>query len=186
MKKLFIHCFLIVALISVTLISKSQNIKITEPEFTGTIVYVNSEEGDGLPLEPAKMSVKTKASASMYVSGIGKITSRASVKGETSTVRIKQGASIQFIYKANDNSVNPIDVIQLIRFEKKSDNRVTELGSVGTFSGASKGDLGFVEFTAKKYGTSSYIITVTNIAKGEYGFSLGKDVTTTIHMFTVE
>lgn len=164
----------------------SQNVKIPEPEFSGVIVHVNSNTGNGLPLETSKLVLKTKASASVYLTGIGKATTKAIVKGNTSSVRIPKNSIIQFIYRANDNMVNPSDVIQLIWFTTKGGNRETELASSGTFSGSSSGDIGFIQFTAEKYKTSSYLIKVKNLSAGEYGFSLGKEETTTIHMFSVE
>lgn len=82
---------------------------------------------------------------------------------------------LQFIYRGTDNTVNPVDVIQLLRFKFKGNNRETELASAGTFTGTSSGDIRFVEFTAKKYKTASYHITVKNLTAGEYGFSLGKE-----------
>lgn len=177
---------LIITLFFISADCFSQNVKIAEPEFSGTIVNVNSSSGNGLPLETSKLIIKTKASASVYVTGIGKATTRATVKGNTSTVKVKMDSTIRFIYRAGDNTINPVDVIQLIRFNVKGGNRETELASAGTFTGTSSGDIGFVQFTAKKYKTSSYLISVSNLAAGEYGFSLGKEETTTIHMFSVE
>ena len=81
--------------------------------------------------------------------------------------------------------MNLVDVIQLIRFTVKGAHRETVLTSAGTFSGVATGDIGFVPFTAKKYKTSFYLVSVSDLAAGEYGFSLGKEETTTIHMFTV-
>lgn len=169
-----------------TFFGYSQNIKLPEPEFSGTIVYVNNNSGSGLPLETSKLILKTKASASVYITGIGKATTKAIVKGNTSPVKINRDSVLRFIYRAIDNTVNPVDIIQLIRFKIKGGDRETELASVGTFTGSSSGDIGFVQFTAKKYRTSSYLVTISNLAAGEYGFSLGKEETTTIHMFSVE
>lgn len=122
----------------------------------------------------------------MYITGIGKATTSATVKGRTSVVKIKKDSVIRFIYRASDNTVNPADVIQLIRFTVKGDSRETVLATAGTFTGSSSADIGFVQFAASKYKTSSYLINVSNLATGEYGFSLGKDESYTIHMFTVE
>ena len=177
---------LLTATIFASALCYSQNVNITEPEFSGTIVHANNNGGNALPLETSKLILKTKASASVYITGIGKATTRAMVKGSTSAAKIKKGNTLQFIYRGTDNTVNPVDVIQLIRFNVKGANRETVLSSAGTFSGASTGDIGFVPFTAKKYRTSSYLVSVSDLAAGEYGFSLGKEETTTIHMFTVD
>jgi hypothetical protein len=174
-----------------TMFCFTKNVKIPEPEFSGTIVYVNSNTGNGIPLETGKLFFKAKAIASpmpviVYIMGIGKATTKATVKGNTSSVKVKKNSIIQFIYKSNENTVNPVDIMQLIRFEEKGSNRETELASAGKFTGTSSGDSGFVQFTAKKYRASSYLITISNLGAGEYGFSLDKEETTTIHMFSVE
>lgn len=179
----------IILIITAVLIASacySQNVKIPEPQFSGVIVNVNNNTGNGLPLETSKLVLKTKASASVYITGMGKATTKAIVKGNTSATKIKKDSTIQFVYRADDNTVNPVDVIQLIRFNIKGGNRETELASTATFSGSSTGDIGFIQFTAEKYKTSSYLIKVKNLSAGEYGFSLGKEETTTIHMFSVE
>jgi hypothetical protein len=179
---------LILALTTILIaqICYSQNVKISEPEFSGVIVFVNDSTGSGLPLEMTKIVLKTKGSASLFITGIGKATTKATVKGKTSTVKVKQKNTLQFVYRGSDNTVNPADVIQLIRFTVKGNNRESELASSGTFTGSSSGDIGFVPFTAKKYKTSSYLVTITNLAVGEYGFSVGKEETKTVHMFSVE
>lgn len=177
---------LAVTIFFTSLLSYAQEVKIAEPEFSGTIVNVNISAVNGLPLETAKIVIKTKAGASVYITGIGKSKTKATVKGSTSAVKVKKDSILRFVYRASDNSVNPVDVIQLIRFKVKGDNRETDLATAGTFTGTSSGDIGFVQFTATKYKTSSYLVTVINLAAGEYGFSLGKEETTTVHMFSVE
>ena len=54
-----------------------------EPEFSGTIVHVNNNGCYALPLKISKLILKRKASASVYITGIGKATTSATVKGST-------------------------------------------------------------------------------------------------------
>jgi hypothetical protein len=76
-------------------------------------------------------------------------------------------------------------VIQLVRFTiSKDGNRVMPIVSATTFSSTSN-EVIYLAFAAKKYGRSSYLVTVTDLAPGEYGFSLGKESTYTVHLFTV-
>ena len=70
------------------------------------------------------------------------------------TCKNKKSKTLQFIYRGTTNTVNLVDVIQLIRFTVKDANRETVLTSAGTFSGVATGDIGFVPVTAKKYKTS--------------------------------
>ncbi|WP_367210789.1 hypothetical protein [Sphingobacterium sp. R2] len=48
---------------------------IEEPEYIGEAVYVKSD-GAPLPLEKQSVKIKSKASASMYIIGIGKVKSK--------------------------------------------------------------------------------------------------------------
>ena len=72
MKKLFM---LLIASITVSQLSAQSKITVEEPEFSGQVVYVQSNrEGKLLPKENAQ--VKTKAGASVYIVGIGSVKSR--------------------------------------------------------------------------------------------------------------
>ncbi|MGE9313025.1 hypothetical protein ACLOAU_15360 [Niabella sp. CJ426] len=162
----------------------TQNPKTAEPEFSGTIIFADTTSS-GKNLETATMTVKTKGNASLYITGIGKATSFGIVKGKTSTCILSAQPTLSFVYRAKSNSVNPKDVIQLARFTiSKDGNRVMPIVSATTFSSTSN-EVIYLDFAAKKYGRSSYIVTVTDLAPGEYGFSLGKESTYTVHLFTV-
>lgn len=162
----------------------TQNLKTAEPEFSGTIVFADTT-GSGKNLETATMTVKTKGNASLYITGIGKATSFGIVKGKTSTCVLAAQPVLYFVYRAESNSINPKDVIQLVRFSPSKDgNRVMPIVSASTFSSTSN-EVVSLDFVAKKYGQSSYLVSVTDLAPGEYGFSLGKESTYTVHLFTV-
>ena len=74
---------IIISLIFSSLLCYSQNVNIVEPEFSGTIVHVNNNGCYALPLKISKLILKRKASASVYITGIGKATTSATVKGST-------------------------------------------------------------------------------------------------------
>ena len=74
---------IIMSLIFSSFLCYSQNVNIVEPEFSGMIVHVNNNGGYALPLEINKLILKTKAIASVYITGIGKATTIAMVKGST-------------------------------------------------------------------------------------------------------
>lgn len=163
----------------------TQNLKTTEPEFSGTIVFADTTSS-GKNLETATMAVKTKGNASLYITGIGKATSFGVVKGKSSACVLQAQPTLHFVYRAESNSINPKDVIQLVRFTHSKDgNRVMPIVSATTFSSTSN-EVVYLDFVAKKYGKSSYLVSVTDLPPGEYGFSLGKESTYTVHMFTVQ
>lgn len=173
---------------AITTISKQASINtpptIQEPEWVGDIAYV-SPNGT-IPLEKQTGSLKTKASAAVYITGMGKTRTKLSINGSSSPIRIKQAGSLQFIYNAGGNDVNPRDIIQLYKLETTGKERKLELASLGTFSGGAQGDIDFIPFVAVKYSTNSYLVTVTNLPPGEYGFSLGKTSTYIVNLFGVD
>lgn len=72
--------------------------------------------------------------------------------------------------RAVDNETDPLSVINLFKFEKTSKARKAEVAFAGTFSGTSENNIDFVDFSAEKYGKSSYLITVETLEAGsEYG-----------------
>ena len=173
------------ALFLTTLLSGySQAIKVSEPEWEGEAIFVNDSIGKGLTLERQEGTLKTKSSASVYMTGIGKTTAVLSVKGDASTVRLKKNSEIKFIYRFKDNGANPKNLIQVVALTKKKSARTVEVGSYETFAGASEGNLSYVEFKAEKYGTSSYLITITDLKSGEYALSTPSS--NTMYLFGID
>jgi len=66
----------------------------------------------------------------------------------------------QFIVRVSDNSINPYDLISVVKMKIENTKRIWN---------TSKSEK--IEFNAKKYGTSSYIITVPKFTLGQYGIS---------------
>lgn len=55
----------------------------------------------------------------------------------------------------------------------KSNRRQAQISEVGTFTGSSVNSLSNIDFNAKKYGESSYLIVIDGLDSGEYGMLLG-------------
>ena len=164
----------------------AQEIKVSEPEWEGDIVYVNEPTGKGVGLERQLAAVKTKANAAMHATGMGKYITVMTVKGEKSPVRVKKNSTIQFVYKFKSNDKNPRDIIQILKTVSEKGSRSVEIASSGTFSGTSSGDVNLLTFEAVKYGTSSYLITLRDLPAGEYGFSLGDTPSLNVYCFGVD
>ena len=73
------------------------------------------------------------------------------------------------IVRAVDNQSDPMAVVNIFKFEKTAKARKAELSSLNTFGGQNDNKLNYVEFTAKKYGEASYVITLKEKKPGEYG-----------------
>ena len=168
-KKLFIS--LIVALTSVTGLM-AQSIKVPEPEFAEETLLLTSDS-KGVKLSRENGTIKTKAGASLYLTGIGKVKSRLTLKGIKSTSKAVGGSTTRLIIKAADNKTDPNSFISVFKFEVKGKERRYQLAEAGTLSKTESNNLSSVEYNAKKYGESSYYIVLENLTAGEYGIVIG-------------
>jgi hypothetical protein len=144
-KNLLILSFL---LFSISLL-KGQTIKVKEPEFSGTAIFVNDTIGSGVLLE-------------QQTATMGKVKLRSKetsleVNSCCSTV-FADTINSQFIVRVSDNSIKPDDVISIVKMNIENSKRSWKFSKPET-----------VEFKAKKYGTSSYLITVPKLTIGQYG-----------------
>ena len=169
MKKLFIS--LIVALTSVTG-TMAQSIKVAEPEFAEETLLLTSNS-QGVKLSRENGTIKTKAGASLYLTGSGKVKSRLTLKGIKSTSKAVGGSTTRLIIKAADNKTDPNSFISVFKFEVKGKERRYQLAEAGTLSKTESNNLSSVEYNAKKYGESSYYIVLEGLTAGEYGIVIG-------------
>lgn len=144
-----------------------------EPEFVNTVTFVNGKSP--VQLEKQRVTMKTVRNASAVVVGIGKVKMIGTVKGEKSAVRVEASDTLHFLVRVSDNSKDPATVVNFARFQinvaKK--NRFIEVESVKSFQADTDRDnVDFIQFTAKKYGTSSYLLAVVGLTPGEYTITL--------------
>jgi hypothetical protein len=162
---------LLFALAMISMISFAKDsLAYTEPEFIGE-VYVMT--GDSVMLlEKNRTVIRTQASATMYIFGIGDVKSRIKIPNPCSQTRISAQGKVQLIVRANNNSSDPMTVINMFRFDQGRTERAATLSKLGTFSGSSTGTLKHIDYTAKKYGEASYLVTINNLEDGEYGITV--------------
>ena len=167
MKKVLLFLSLFVVAICV----KAQ-VSVAEPEFAEqTLILKSDSEGILLPRESA--SIKTKAAASLYLTGIGKVKSRITLNGATSNVQVPNEGSARLVVRGVDNNTDPKSFISLFKFEVKGKKRQAQISEIGTFTGSSVNSLSNIDFNAKKYGEASYLILIDGLESGEYGILLG-------------
>lgn len=151
----------------------NNKVSIAEPEYAGEIVY--AENGNkAVNLETQTIKIKTQGNASLYVTGIGAVTTRYEVEGVTSPIKIKasKNDTLRFICSAKDNSENPRDYLCVFKMEQSKKRRFAEVGKASTYGGVeSKGNQS-LSFTATKYGNHSYLIEISGLKSGEYGFNM--------------
>lgn len=147
-------------------------VTVSEPEFSEETLLLTSDSV-GILLKRENGFVKTKAGASLYLTGIGKVKSRLTLDGTKSTSTIKGGNVTRLIIKAKDNNTDPNSFISIFKFDIYKKERRYQLAEVGTLSASKTSNLASVEFKARKYGESSYLIQLEGLTPGEYGIILG-------------
>lgn len=170
-----------------TTVSVKAQIAAAEPEYDNTIVFVDKANKTTSLLERQTPENKISTSASSYILGVGKTKSIDFVKGMKSAVRITKSDTIRFVARVKDNNDNPADVIKIVRFKvnTKKDIRYVDNVSVGTLSTPQQAEVERIDFTAGKYGTQSYMITVVDLVPGEYYITL-KDAQATLQAFDID
>lgn len=144
--------------------------QIKEPTFIGEVYVIDGNSTTCL--EKKRASIETKAGASMYIVGMGKISSKVTIDNSNSDIRLEPNSELRFIVKSRDNNIDPISIVNFFKFihtSQRKNSRYAEVSSVGTFSGASSNNYDFIDFKAEKYGESSYLLTVSGLDIGEYG-----------------
>ena len=142
-----------------------------EPEFIGEIVTVRPD-GTVAKLEKQSVQMRTRANASAVIFGIGKAKTKLIIEGPKAGVRLTVGQPASFIVRAVDNATDPMSIINVFRFEAKKDKRMAEMASVSSFGSVKSNKLERLSFTGRKFGESSYLITLDETPAGEYGITI--------------
>lgn len=153
--------------------SATAQVTVAEPEFSEETLLLTSDS-EGIKLKRESGYVKTKAGASLYLTGIGKVKSRLTIDGVKSVNDVKAQRTTRLIVKAKDNSTDPNSFINIFKFDiYKNKERRYQLAEAGTLSATKTSNLASVEYKAKKYGESSYLIQLEDLEPGEYGIIIG-------------
>lgn len=150
---------------------------VLEPEYNGQVAVVNADSTTTLlQREITKMKVKSSGLGYLPVPGAGlldKTKSYMSVKGQSSPMKV-QGNQLTLLIRVKDHNEDPKDAFGIFRFQIKKKDRRYELASVGALSGM-KATTTFttVPYKVRKYGKSSYLVSLENLEPGEYGVTTG-------------
>lgn len=168
MKKFFL--FAIAGLLSA--MGVCAQVTVAEPDFAEETLLLTSDNSGKL-LNRENATVKTKAGASLYLTGIGKVKSRLTLPGKTSTSKLKAGKDARLVIRAKDNETDPNSFINIFRFDVKGKERRYQLAESGTLSKTEVNSLSNIEYQAKRYGKKSYLILLNDLEPGEYGIVFG-------------
>ena len=136
---------------------------LTEPDFIGEVVAL-SKDGEGIVLEKVNAQVKVKD----QLMGLEK---KIYVQGKKSSIRLSKG-KIQLIVRAVDNNTDPMSIVRVFKFSVGKTRKATVAKQNEITGNVSENHFKYVSFSGKKYGTSSYFLTINNIGEGEYGITI--------------
>jgi hypothetical protein len=153
-----------ILLVSMLLVCTSifgQDVKPAEPDFVGE-AYILKADGTTEPLDKSKFNVTIKPGF--------KIKQYLEVPGCCSRVKVQTTAEpLKIVIKMKDNSIDPTSIINIFKFEVKK-NRTTEVSSTALLGKSDEGGkIKYADFSGKKYGQSSYLLTIVASEPGEYG-----------------
>ena len=167
---------MIFALVCAFACVSAQNVTVPEPDFIEETLLLTSDTS-AVKLTRENATIKTKIGASVYLFGIGKAKSRLTIKGRKSASKAEGEATTRLIVKGANNNTDPNSFINIFKFPVKGNERRYQVAEAGTFSPTEKNNLAAIEYQAKKYGESSYLLTLTNLEPGEYGIYIGDPYT---------
>ena len=159
------NVFLFLSIIFITTVNAQEN-SLSESTKFSEVQYI-TPEGKGIPLEVIPAGLITSETFKGREA-------KLRIKGSTSSVKIPTTDSIQFLVRLSENDkITPRQHIKLIHLNAEKKRRTTRTFIAGPLNKNGNESPEFVEFTYKKYGEYSYIVTVPKLTKGEYAFVIG-------------
>jgi hypothetical protein len=167
MKSLLLASLVIISSLIFSNKLNAQSSKLIEPEFAGAgfILYQDSTTED-LERGKIKATIKTKGLLNPLVS------INLETDGCCSTTKIENtNTPIKLVIKSLDNNSDPTNIYKVLKFEKdKKGNRIATISQSNLLSSSLKAEQKLDEqlFSGKKFGNSSYILSLTITKPGEY------------------
>ena len=164
------HLILTSVLFLVSTFGYAQNI--SEPEYKGQVALVNADSTTTLlQKEVGEQKAKSSAFGMIPIPGsslLDKTKAYLSVKGAESPNKITS-KKFSLIIRVKDNSEEPKNAFGIFKFETKKKERRFQMLNFGFGSASANTNFTTVDYDVKKFGTSSYLVTLSNLEAGEYG-----------------
>ena len=143
-----------------------------EPEFIGHVLAVLSNN-TSIPLAQESLSPRHRNSTGAILFGIGRThIDEMVLNTPKSATRIRKGDGIALIVRVPDNQFDPMSEVNVFRFKTTRKLRLAEYASESTLGDKTFNTLERQPFTARKFGTSSYMLILKGPQAGEYGISV--------------
>ena len=137
-----------------------------EPEFIGE-AFLLDEQGSYTQLDK-EMAAYTRG-ISFRENSFDALS--LEITGGKAQTRISKEQPLTLIVRAADNNSDPLSIVRIYRLRAKKKKRTTVLSenNSGTLLKSRTHTKNQLSFTGKKYGTSSYLLSIKDIEAGEYG-----------------
>ena len=138
----------------------------TEPEYIGE-AFVLKADGSSVPLDK---EIGDFTSGISWSHNSWNALSLEVVGGKAKS-RFSTGQPLQLVVRAVDNNSEPLTIISIYKLKAKKKSRTVLISkdNSGTVMKSRTNSKDLIRFTGKKYGFSSYLITLSELATGEYG-----------------
>lgn len=158
-----IHIITFCLVLSNSLSSKAQ---ISEPDFIGDAYFLKADS----------TFIQLDKEIGDFTSGVSFSSNSwnalsIEIAGGKSQTRFPMGETLQIVVRAVDNNSDPLSIITIYKFKAKASKRnvVISKDNLGTLMKSRTISKNQVRFSGKKFGKSSYLITLKGLVVGEYG-----------------
>lgn len=153
--------------------AQAQKVTVPEPEYKGQVAVINADSTTTLlQKETGEHKAKSSAFALVPIPGaslLDRTKAYLTVKGAESPNKISS-KKFSLIIRVKDNSEEPKNAFGIFKFEtKKKKERRFKMADIGFGSASATTNFTTVDYEAKKYGSSSYLVTLHDLPAGEYG-----------------
>ena len=128
---------------------------------------------DGSSKRLEKHTVQTRTGGSVLVAGfaVNKAKTKILIEGARANVRFDNARPIALVVRVKDNAADPMSIVRIFRMKPAKKRRTAVIAAAGTFHVTSN-DMDYLSFSARKYGESSYYLTLDESPVGEYGITV--------------
>lgn len=146
-------------------------VRVAEPEYVGNVAALTSDSTCVLlPIEDTNETARQSAASYIPVYGLFAKSKVSSVfAGPASAVTLHTG-TLRFIYRAKSQDINPRKYLAISKLDVKRKSRQKVLAS-GNIFGVEADFSDKEKCHVEKYGEHSFLVTLENVAPGQYCIS---------------
>lgn len=142
----------------------ASKIAVAEPEFDMDALLLLNET-EAVPLQIENSTVRSTYDMAVALVGVDQMNTYHQFSGGQSPITFAKEAfnhDLYLIIRWSDNSLNPNRLIQIMSVEIKKNRRIYNVMKTSDLEGVKLSNQNLVNFTATKYGESSYLIKISS------------------------